>query len=142
MPYSVALKGRGDSRTYAIIGAAMEVHRRLGCGFLEAVYQEALAMELADQGIPYQREIEVPVVYKNRRLATSYRADFICYGAVIVELKALSALTGVEEAQVLNYLKATGQEVGLLLNFGAESLQYRRLVFSKSSKSEQSVDDL
>ena len=99
-------------------------------------------MELADQGIPYQREIEVPVVYKNRRLATSYRADFICYGAVIVELKALSALTGVEEAQVLNYLKATGQEVGLLLNFGAESLQYRRLVFSKSSKSEQSVDDL
>ncbi|MFH0981739.1 MAG: GxxExxY protein [Planctomycetota bacterium] len=134
-----------DPRTYAIIGAAMEVHRELGCGFLEAVYQEALAVELTARSVPHQREVELPVFYKGRRLVCDYRADFVCSASIIVELKALSELAGIHSAQVINYLKATGMEVGLLINFGAESLEYKRLVFSKravtqSAKSAQSVD--
>jgi GxxExxY protein len=123
----------GDQRTYQILGAAMEVHRRLGCGFLEAVYGEALAIEFDERGILFRREVELPVLYKSRRLNTVYRADFICYAEVLVELKALSRLSGHEESQVINYLKATGLPVGLLVNFGAESLEYHRFVHSKSA---------
>jgi GxxExxY protein len=126
---------KGDDRTYAIIGAAMEVHRGLGPGFLEAVYQEALALELADRAIPFEREVELAIAYKGRTLKISYRADFICYGDILIELKALAHLGPVEEAQILNYLKATGIEVGLLINFCAPSLEYRRFVSSKSGKS-------
>ena len=123
-----------DPRTFAIIGAAMEVHRTLGCGFLESAYQEAMAIELAERKIPFWREVELPILYKNCRLNTSYRADFIRYETVIVELKALSALSGVEKAQVLNYLKASRLETGLLLNFGQKSLQYERLALSSQGK--------
>lgn len=133
---------RGDQRTYAIIGAAMEVHRQLGHGFLEAVYQEALAVEFAAREIPFRREVELTVDYKGAALRCTYKADFICYDAIIVELKALGALTGVEQAQVINYLKATGLPLGLLLNFGRPSLEHKRLVFSGSNlrESAQSVD--
>lgn len=110
----------------------MEVHRQLGCGFLEAVYQEAFQQELLERNIPFQREVHIPVFYKGSRLAADYRADFICFDSVVVELKAIQRLAGTEEAQVINYLKATGNEVGLLLNFGAKSLEFRRFVFSKS----------
>ena len=132
-------KDKRDPRTYAIIGAAMEVHRHLGCGFLESVYQEAMALELTAREIPYRREVEIPVFYKGQRLDAFFRADFLCFDSVIVELKALASLSGVEEAQVINYLKGTGFEIGLLFNFGAESQEHRRFVFSKSSPSAKSA---
>ena len=95
-----------DPQTYAIIGAAMRVHQELGFGFLEAVYQEAFERELQIQKIPYQREVELPVFYRDIKLNTYYKADFICFDTVIVELKALSNISGTEESQVINYLKA------------------------------------
>ena len=119
-----------DQETFAIIGAAMEVHRVLGHGFLEAVYQEALAEEFTIRGIPFRREVELPVMYKGRELKTAYRADFVCYGSIIVELKALEKIGGTERAQVLNYLKATGINRAMLLNFGSPSLQHERLVLN------------
>jgi GxxExxY protein len=117
-----------DPRTYAIIGAAMEVHRQLGCGFLEPVYQEAMELELTARDISFRRQVELTINYKGQTLRNTYRADFVCFDSVIVELKALSQIGSIEDAQVLNYLKATGLRVGLLLNFGAKSLQYKRLV--------------
>ncbi|MCK6557069.1 GxxExxY protein [Candidatus Binatia bacterium] len=120
----------GDRRTYAIIGAAIEVHRQLGHGFLEAVYQEALAIEFESRAVPFERETEVPVGYKGARLRCSYRVDFVCFGEVIVGIKALRQLGRSEEAQTSNYLKATGFQTGLLLNFGAPRLEYKRFVFT------------
>ena len=118
-----------DPQTYAIIGAAMEIHRQLGHGFLEAVYQEAAVIEFPLKQIPFEREVNLPVKYKNVSLPVHYRADFVCFSEIIVEFKALSRLSSVEEAQLLNYLKATGLKRGLLINFGTSSLQYKRLVW-------------
>jgi GxxExxY protein len=125
----------GDPRTYAILGAAMEVHRCLGPGFLEAVNQEALAVELEVRGIPFRREVELPVIYKGHVLKTTYREDFICFESVILELKTIAKLGANEEAQILNYLKATGYEVGLLVNFAETRLAYRRFANSLSASS-------
>jgi GxxExxY protein len=122
-----------DPETYAILGAAIEVHRTLGHGFLEQVYQAALARELKARFVPFEREVAIPVFYAGEPLDVFYRADFVCYGSVIVELKALSNLTGTEQAQVINYLKATGLRRALLLNFGADRLEYKRLVFNLRS---------
>jgi GxxExxY protein len=119
---------QGDPQTYAIIGAAMEVHKQLGPGFLEAVYPEACSHEFGLRQIPFAREVQLIVEYKSVPLACRYKADFVCYGEVIVELKALDRLTNLEVAQVLNYLKATGLQRALLINFGAESLQFHCLV--------------
>ena len=118
-----------DPRTHEIIGAAMGVHSQLGHGFLEAVYQEALAAELALRAIEFAREVELVVVYKNERLRCGYRADFVCYGDIIVELKAMPSIGATEQAQLINYLKATGFRLGLLLNFGSSRLQVKRLRF-------------
>ena len=128
-----------DERTYAVIGAAMEVHKHLGCGFLEAVYQEALALEMSGRNIPFAREKRLPIFYKGQQLTTVYKADFICYESIIVELKALDKLRGVESAQILNYLKATGSPLGLLFNFGSKSLEYKRFANTKHKKSAPSA---
>jgi GxxExxY protein len=130
-----------DPQTYEIIGAAMEVHRQLGHGFLEAVYQEALAIEMAKRAIPFEREAVVPIEYKGDRLQCCYRADFICFEEIVVESKAISQLTGVDEAQVINELKATRLHRGLWLNFGTPSLEYKRLVFNLC-ESAPSADNL
>lgn len=117
-----------DPETYAIIGAAMEVHNVLGSGFLEGVYQDALERELTDRRIPFVREQQIPVLYKGKPLSTPYRADFVCYGSLIVELKAIKKLTEIEEAQVLHYLKATGYKRALLLNFATPQLELKRFI--------------
>ncbi len=119
-----------DPRTYSIIGAAIDVHRQLGCGYSEPVYQEALGIELAKRAVPFEPQKKFPITYKGCVLETFYRPDFICFESVIVELKALSRLTSLEEAQVINYLKVTGYHTGLLLNFGSRSLEKRRFVLT------------
>jgi GxxExxY protein len=119
-----------DPLTYAIIGAAMEVHRHLGKGFLEPVYQDALEVEFRLRSIPCRREVEVPVIYKGELLKAKYKSDFICYDSIILELKALSGLVGAHEAQIINYLKATGLGTGLLINFGTSQLEFRRFACS------------
>lgn len=114
--------------TYLIIGAAMEVHKELGPGFLEPVYQEAFEIELISQNIPHIREKIINIHYKNSKLKKEYSADFFCFDKIIVELKALIALNSDHESQLLNYLTATKSKVGLLINFGSKSLQYKRMI--------------
>ena len=134
-----------DPRSHAIIGAAMEVHRELGSGFLEAVYQCALALEFQDRQIPFQTEVALPVCYKGKLLTCGYRADFICFEDFLIETKAIAELTRVDDAQLINELKATRLQRGLLLNFGAPSLQFKRLILSTAQnlrKSAKSADNL
>lgn len=114
---------------FKIVGAAIEVHRELGPGFLEPVYQEAIAIELRALEIPFEAQKTLQILYKGHRLQKEYVPDFVCYQQIIVELKALDHLTGREEAQALNYLKATKFRVALLLNFGSHGkLEWKRLV--------------
>jgi len=111
----------------------MEVHKELGSGFLEAVYREALMIELNKQNIPFETNVKLQVSYKDRLLKKVYFADIICFDKIIIELKAMDGLISEHEAQVINYLKATGFDLGLLINFGAKSLQYKRLVYTKNN---------
>jgi GxxExxY protein len=117
-----------DPQTSAIIAAAIEVHRLLGRGFLEYVYRTPLELELLDRGIPCKREVQYPIIYKGRRTGIAFRVDLVCYGAVIVELKAMKQLTGAERAQTINYLRASGLKRALLLNFGTPLLGIERFV--------------
>ena len=121
-----------EEETGKILNACFEVHKELGNGFLEAVYQEALELELKNQNIPYEREKLLPITYKGKLLEKDYYADFICYGKIVVELTAVAALTSSHKAQVINYLKASSNEIGLLINFGTNSLKWERI--SKNEK--------
>ncbi len=115
--------------SYNIVGTAMHVYNKLGIGFLEPVYQEALEIELKRRGIPFEREKELTIMYDGMQLQQTYRADFVCYSNIIVELKAVSALDNIHRAQVYNYLKATGYKLGILINFGDScGLDYERIV--------------
>lgn len=106
-----------EQETHRILGACFEVYKEKGCGFVEPVYQECLGMELACQGIEFLAQQEIGLSYKGRPLRQAYRADLVCFGKVIVEIKAVSALTDEHRAQLMNYLRATGLKVGLLINF-------------------------
>ena len=115
--------------SYKIVGAAFNVYNKLGHGFLETVYQEALELEFNKQGIPYEREKELKITYDGVELKVTYKADFVCYGKIIVELKAVSYLDDSHRAQVYNYLHATGFKLGLLMNFGnTDELEKERIV--------------
>ena len=113
--------------SFRIIGAAMEVHNFLGCGFTEPIYQEAFEKELELRNIPFEREKEFHVNYKGVLLEKTFRTDFVCYGSIIVELKATNDWAAEHFAQVYNYLKASGMQLGLLINFGQTSLAYERI---------------
>jgi GxxExxY protein len=117
-----------DPETYVIIGAGLDVHGTLGHGFLESIYHEALLIEFTLRNIPYRHEVLLPVLYKGHVLNGVFRADFICFDQIILEIKAQANLTGQDEAQLLNYMKATGCSRGLLFNFGSARFQLRRRV--------------
>lgn len=123
---------------FSIVGAAMEVHREKSSGFAEPVYQECMEIELADRKIPAEAQKEMAIVYKGRRLKKTYLADFVAFGKIIVELKALDRLTSREESQVINYLKSSGLELGVLINFGGPSLEWKRIVLT--NRAVKSVD--
>ena len=117
-----------DSQTYQIIGAAMAVHTELGCGFLERVYKAALRVEFETRGIVFAKEVLMPIEYKTRILPLDYKVDFLCFQEILVEVKASDSIHDQHVAQVINYLKASRLKRALLLNFGAMSLQHKRLV--------------
>jgi GxxExxY protein len=114
--------------SYLIVGACMEVHRKLGSGFLESVYAEALEKEFKNKNIPYKREEKLRIYYDEFLLKKYFKADFVCYNTIVVELKANVSITKTDEKQSLNYLKATKFKLGILVNFGAPSLFYKRIV--------------
>ncbi|EGF90838.1 hypothetical protein ABI_22490 [Asticcacaulis biprosthecium C19] len=116
-----------DPQTYAIIGAAMEVHSRLRHGFLEAVYHEALTIEFTRGNIPFRRECALPIYYRETILTCQYRADFMCFDNVLVEIKALAQMSQREDAQAINYLRAARLSIGLLINFGGAKLEHKRI---------------
>ena len=115
--------------SYAVMGACFEVYREKGYGFIEPVYQECLEIELGLQSIPFAALPKLPLTYKTRTLKKIFRPDFICYGQIVLEIKAVSALNDHHRAQIHNYLKATGHQLGLLVNFGATpKVEYERIV--------------
>src|SRR5574344_2405950 len=126
-----------EERTHSIINACMNVHNELGNGFLEPVYQSALALEFGFQDIPYTREYKISVFYRGLKLDHKYIADFICYDSIIVELKAASCLVKAHKAQVINYLAAMDYKIGLLINFGQNSLKWERISYLHDNKEKE-----
>ena len=118
-----------EAESYKIVGACFEVYNIMGRGFLEAVYQECLAIEFTDRGIPFESQHKLPIIYKGRILEQFYRADFVCYDKIIVEVKAVNRLINEHRAQAIHYLRATGMRLGILVNFcAAPDLEYERIV--------------
>ena len=125
--YNLQKKYR-DEQTFAVIGAAMAVHRELGPGFLESAYGDALEMEFMERNIPFEREKLIHIYYKGKPIKTYYQADFVCFGNLVLELKTVDAIADIYKAQLIHYLKATKTNKGLLINFKSKSLQYERFV--------------
>lgn len=118
--------------SFKIIGACMKVHRSLGAGFLEAVYEEALMKEFLIQNIPFKRQLKLELYYDNQKLNKYYRADFVCYDSIILEIKEVTHIPDIFYAQLKNYLKCTQMELGMLINFGMTSLTYKRIINLKN----------
>ncbi len=118
--------------SFKIIGACMKVHSSLGSGFLEAVYEEAIEKEFDIQKIPYEKQVKLELYYNDQKLKKHYRADFVCYDNIILEIKAVSQIPSVFNAQLKNYLKCTNMELGMLINFGTSSLTYKRIINPKA----------
>lgn len=114
--------------SYRIIGICMNIHSTMGNGFLEAVYSEILEKEFIKNGIPFQREIKLDLFFNGEKLNKKYKADFVCYDEIILEIKSVSFLHENFTKQTLNYLKATNKKLGLLINFGEKSLKYKRII--------------
>jgi GxxExxY protein len=114
--------------SFKIIGACMKVHRSLGVGFLEAVYEEALEKEFHIQNIPFKRQVKLLLYYDNQLMKKQYRADFVCYESIVIEIKAVSQIPVIFYSQLTNYLKCTKMELGILINFGMPSLFYKRII--------------
>jgi GxxExxY protein len=117
-----------EEKSYKIIGACMTVHKELGSGFLESVYQEALEKQFIKENIPYQRQQKLHIIFNNEKLKKYFMADFVCYDSIILEIKSASFLHPDNSKQVINYLKATDFKVGLLINFGQPSLKWKRFI--------------
>jgi GxxExxY protein len=129
-----------SEESYAIIGACMEVHNQLGPGFLESVYQEALHVELLLRNIPHFQQIELPVYYKNNRLKKCFKADYLCYENILLEIKAIKSITPTEKGIALNYLKAAQLPLILLVNFGEEDLSFERLILGEKLRTPRKYD--
>ena len=119
--------------SFKIIGACMKVHSSLGAGFLEAVYEEAMENEFQIQKIPFKKQVKLELYYDNQKLKKYYRADFVCYDTIILEIKAVKQMPVAFNAQLQNYLKCTKMELGMLINFGTPSLTYKRILNSRNS---------
>lgn len=120
--------------SYKIIGACMKVHRALGAGFLEAVYEEAMEKEFIEQAIPFRRQVKLNIFYEGKQLTKFYKADFICYDKIILEIKSVNIMPKAFYDQMNNYLTATKKELGMLINFGQPSLDYKRIVNTNHSR--------
>jgi GxxExxY protein len=124
--------------SFRIIGACMKVHRTLGPGFLEAVYEEALEIEFKNEKIPFKKQVKLELFYEDKKLNKHYRADFVCYDTIILEIKAVNLIPVAFYAQLKNYLKCTNTKLGMLINFGTSSLTYKRVLNSSNSNSHNS----
>ena len=114
--------------SFAVIGACMKVHRSLGAGFLETVYEEALEKEFHIQKIPFKRQVKLSLYYNQELMKKQFRANFVCYDTIVIEIKAVSQIPFTFYAQLTNYLKCTNMELGMLINFGTPSLTYKRMI--------------